>query len=134
MKYSIAFLRKLCDSSFFYFVKIIGGSVPEAGGDVSKEIHKPICDFIQNPLNKRIGIALPRDWFKSTVFTRWNVVWNYLQNPECRQLVASENERIVTNFMDWIQKQFLYNELLRKVYYDRLKDVTEEWTKKNNII
>jgi len=131
MKYSIAFLRKLCDSSFYHFVKIIGGSVPEAGGDIIKEIHKPICDFIQNSLNKRMGIAMARTWFKSTVFTRWNVVWEYLQNPECCQLVVSENERLVTNFMDWIQKQLLYNGLLRKVYWDRLKDVNENWTKKH---
>jgi len=131
MKYSVAFLRKLCDSSFYHFVKIIGGSVPEAGGDIIKEIHKPLCDFVQNPLNKRIGIAMPRAWRKSTVFTKWFPIWCYLQDPEVRQLIAAENERIATGFMDWIQKQLLHNELLRKVYHDRLEKVDTAWTRQN---
>jgi len=125
--YSIPFLRKLCDSSFYYFVKIIGGSVPDAGGDINEHIHKVLCDFWQDPSLKRKAIFMPRGWFKSTVFTKWGTLWKYLRNNESRILIASENERNATRFLDFIEKQVLNNELLRKVYPE-LQAVNVRWT------
>jgi len=79
----------------------------------------------------RKAVAMPRDWLKTTVFTKWLTIWEYLQNPECRQLIASENERLAGNFLHWIEKTLLSNARLRALYPDRLHEVNIGWTKAN---
>lgn len=122
-------IRYLTDSSLFYFIKIFGRASGEAGEDSIEEIHKPLCDFWQDPNNKRIGIGMPRDWFKSTDFTCWDAIRDYLLNPEERQLVAMEKAGLAKKKLSFIKQQLLRNQLLRKVYRDRLWRVTPAWTK-----
>jgi len=112
---SVAGLRKLCDSSFYHFVKIIGGSVGQ-GGIISPVIHKPLCQFYQDKSIRRKAIFMPRAWLKSTVFTCWGTVWDYLQDNNFRTLISSQNEDNAKRFLWFIQHQFMTNALLRKVY------------------
>jgi len=114
----LLYYRQLCDSSFFHFVRIVGGSSKQ-GGIISRGIHEPLCHFAQSG-GLRTAICMPRDWLKSTVFTKWKTVWDYLQDPEERQLIASENERIASDMLYWIQQQVFTNKLLRTLYSDRL--------------
>jgi len=72
---------------------------------------------------------MPRDWLKSTCFTKWKAIYTYLQDPEERQLIASENERIAMNMNLWIQRQILNNEVLRALYNDILHPVDTTWTR-----
>lgn len=122
-------IRYLTDSSLFYFIKIFGRASGKAGEDSTLEIHKPLCDFWQDPNNKRIGIGMPRDWFKSTNFTCWDAIRDYLLNPEERQLVAMEMAGLAKAKLNFIKQQLLGNQLLRKVYRDRLYRVTPAWTR-----
>lgn len=126
---SVDQLRWLCDQSFFHFIRIVGGSVDQ-GRDIIEEIHRPICDFEQNPLNKRTGITMPRIWRKSTCFTKWFSIWSYLQDNESRILIVSENERLAGRMLHWIEKQILTNRLLRKLYPE-LDVVDKSWIKSN---
>ena len=127
---SIPLLRRITDASFYHFVRICGGYVKQ-GEDISPHIHRPLCDFITDPSLHRTAIAMPRIWRKSTVFTKWRTIYAYLQNPEARQLIAAENERIAADFLLWIQRQLTSNPLLRKIYHDRLGSVDEQWTRRN---
>ena len=128
------FYRELCDRSFYHFVKIMGAPSSEfvepCGGDVTEHIHKPLCDFWQDKSIKRRCIFMPRDWWKSTVFTKWGAIWQYLQNNEVRILIASQNETLAKRFLNFIQSQILYNERLRKIYPE-LRKVNDAWVKKN---
>jgi len=126
---SIEFLRALCDRSFFHFVKLVGGFV-EQGGCISEHIHKPLCDFFQDQTIKRKAIFEPRNWLKSTVFTEWGTVWNYLQNNNVRTLIASQNEDIACRFQWFIQHQVLNNTVLRKLYPE-LQVLDQAYTKRN---
>jgi len=125
---SLLYYRTLCDKSFFFFVKTIGGSVMEGGGDATRLIHKPLCDFWQDQTSKRVAIFMPRGWFKSSLFTKWGALWLYLQNNESRILIASENALIASRFMSYIKRQILGNELLRRIYPE-LKQVDATWAK-----
>lgn len=111
----------------------MGGAAKEAGEDSTLEIHKPLCDWWQDPNNKRIGLGMPRDWFKSTDFTCWDTIRDYLLNPEERQLIGMEKAGLAKKKLNFIKQQLLRNKLLRKVYADRLYRVTPAWTKDKEV-
>lgn len=123
------FYRRLADASFFYFVKLVGGK--ESGADISPEIHLPLCNFSQDKSIYRSAILAPRYWLKSTVFTKWEAIYDWLHNPELRQIIFSENERLAANMLHWIQQQLLTNRRLRALYPDKLSMVNEEWVRKH---
>ena len=130
---SIPQIRYLTDSSLFYFIKIFGRASGKAGEDSTEEIHLPLCKFWENPNNKRIGIGMPRDWFKSTNFTCWDAIRDYLLDPEERQLVAMEKASLAKAKLNFIKQQLLGNKLLRKVYRDKLYKVTPTWTRNKDV-
>ena len=129
MSLSLPVLRALCDRSFYHFVKIVGGSVGQ-GGVISPVIHKPLCDFYQDPSIHRKAIFMPRAWLKSTVFTCWGTVWRYLQSNNHRTLIASQNDDNAKRFLWFIQHQFRNNDLLRKLYPE-LEQVNNVWVKRH---
>ena len=71
---------------------------------------------------------MPRDWLKSTVFTKWGAIWLYLQDPETRILIAAENERLAGRFLHWIQQQLMNNRFLREMYPE-LKQIDSAWSR-----
>jgi len=105
-------------------VKIVGTAT--SGRDIIPEIHLPLCQFSQGPY-KRKAIVEPRDWLKSTVFTRWKTIWQWLQNPESRQLIAAEKEEIGARMLFWIENALLTHRKLRILYADKLKHVNDLW-------
>lgn len=125
IKWTIPRLRYLCDNSFYHFVKICGGYVNQ-GRDISNQIHLPLCIFSQDESIKRSAIAMPRIWRKTTVFTKWKAIWDYLQDNEERQLIVSENEKLGIRMLDWVARQILRNERLRQIYPE-LQIVDKSW-------
>jgi hypothetical protein len=125
----VVYLRAICDASLYHFIKIIGGYANQ-GGDISSIIHRQLCDFSQNPAIKRKVIATPRNWRKSTCFSKWRAIWKYLKNNETRMLIASENMDIGTRFLDFMERQILNNALLKMVYPE-LREIDSTWTKKH---
>lgn len=71
---------------------------------------------------------MPRDWLKSTIFTKWGAVWEYLQDHEARILIAAENERLAGRFLHWIQQQVMHNKFLRNMYPE-LKVIDPSWAR-----
>lgn len=125
---SLAFYRSICDRSFFHFVKLVGGSV-EQGGIINRTIHLPLCQFWQNDSIKRKSIFMPRGWLKSTIFTMWGAIWRYLQDPNVRILIVSQNAELANRFLYFIQKQLLTNKILRKLYADKLSQIDNAWVR-----
>ncbi len=109
-------LRKACDASLFFFVKCVGGSVRKAGGDITQTIHKVITDWWTAPNLYRSATFMPRIWRKSTVFTEWGNIWEYLHNNEIRILIASEKLDQASQWLKWIEAQILTNHRLRWIY------------------
>jgi hypothetical protein len=72
---------------------------------------------------------MPRGWLKSTIFTMWGAIWRYLQDPNVRILIVSQNAELANRFLYFIQKQLLSNQILRKLYADRLNQVDNGWVK-----
>jgi hypothetical protein len=104
---------------------------PQGAQPITTQIHKPFCDFSQDPTLKRKGYGMPRDWLKSTTLTCWRSIWAYLQNIEIRQLLAMENERLGMAKLNFISAQLLRNQKLRKIYWDKLHLVNDSWIRKH---
>ena len=119
--------RNACDASLFFFIRLIGGSVPKQGGDISEYLHKPICDRLQDPSVKRQSFFAPRGWMKSTV-GRWHWIWEYLQNPEIRILVPSEKKETAGKWIRDTGEQIARNDMLRWVYPE-LQDIDQRYIK-----
>lgn len=124
---SWAALREISSRSFFHFVRLVN-TAPPGCAKIDEHIHKPLCDFYQQPGTYRKVIAMPRDFLKSTIFTKWGSIWRYLQDNEARILIAAENERLAGRFLHWIQQQLLTNETLRNMYPE-LKQVDQGWVR-----
>ena len=103
---------------------------PKDACPITREIHKPLCDFSQDKTKKRKAICMPRDWLKSTLFTQWKTIWAYLQNNEIRQLLAMENSDLGMKKLSFTQKQVRYNKRLRQIYPE-LERVDDVWVRSN---
>ena len=129
MELSLPILRKLCDNSLYHFIRIIGG-VGWKEGDITPDLHGKICHFWESGGNRKC-VAMPRRWCKTTTLTKWDTIRTYLLNPEERQLIVSENERIAGEILLWIQRQLRYNKRLHRIYADKLAPLTDTFIKKN---
>jgi hypothetical protein len=122
--------RRACDKSLYLFIKDAGGYTPKSGGDISVEIHKPICDSWQDPKVLRQFVFMPRFWRKSTALTIWGNLWEYLQNPEVRILIPSEKQDTAAKWIMQIGNQALRNARLRWLYPELLL-VDDSWIKQH---
>lgn len=124
-----ASLRYVADRSFFDFVKIVGSYV-DHGGDISPNLHLPLCQLAQNKNVRRKLILMPRGWRKSTVYTKWRAIWEYLQDNEKCILIVSEIADRACEFLKWIEEQLQRNELLRYLYPELLA-IDNKWINGN---
>ena len=122
--------RERCDNSLFYFIVSVGGYMPRSGGDISPFIHKIICDRWQDKSVTRQCVYMPRSWKKSTCFTQWSSLWEYLQDNEVRILIPSEKEDKPSEWLIWLEGQILGNARLRWLYPE-LTAVNDSWRMKN---
>jgi len=122
-------IRELCLQDFYFFVRYMNRT-PKGVAPVSEDIHGPLCDYYGDPKVYRGGIAMPRDWLKSTIFTKWGPIWRYLKDHEERILIAAENEKLAGRFLGWVELQILHNKRLRRIFPELL-EVDKSYTKSN---
>jgi hypothetical protein len=123
------FIRSLTYQSFYHFVKIIGG-YSKCGADASEYIHRPLCEFAQDRTIFRKQIIMPRDWRKSTIFTRLRAIWEYIHNPNVKILIVSENALLASRNAKLIHQLVIKNDLLRWVY-PQFQEIDYAYTKRN---
>ncbi len=102
----------------------------KAGGDITPEIHKPICDRWQDKSVLRQACFMPRKGRKTTTLTIWSSIWEYLQNNEIRILIPSEKELTAMKWVRQIGRKIRNNERLRWIYPE-LQLVDTKWVKSN---
>ncbi len=118
--------RKACDRSFFFFVREVG--FPKYGADAHPLLHGVIAPKWQDKSVLRQAVFMPRGWRKTTVFTVWSVIWEYLQDPEVAILLASEKQDTAAKWVLQMERQILNNRRLRWLYPE-LSAVDEEWAR-----
>jgi len=122
-KDDIATLRKKGKESLFFFAR---GILKFSDFDVN--IHKPICDKLQDDNNKRVLIVLPRDWFKSSLGSIAYPIWSAVNNPNIRVLIVQNSMSNARKKLQSIKRIIEKNSLLRALFPEILPDRRSVWT------
>lgn len=112
------------DSLFFLAKAILGFD------RFTKEIHKPICDMIQDyETNNRNVLILPRGWYKSTLATIAYPIWRVINDPEVRILLVQNTYTNACGKLGAIKQIFESNDLFKLLYPEILPDNDCTWAK-----
>ena len=121
---TITKLRERGKHSLFFFARAI-----LRFGDLTKEIHRPICRTLEDyENNKRAIIILPRDWFKSTIGSIAYPIWRAVSNPNIRILIVQNSFSNACKKLQAIKQIFEKNDLFRALYPDILPDSSSRWS------
>lgn len=104
-------LAELGLQSFYFFARGILGK-----DYMTKELHKPLCDFLQDEVTKRKIIVLPRSFLKSTLGCIAFPIWLSLHNPDIRILIVCNIIDNAMNHLRQIKAIFETNDLFRSLY------------------
>lgn len=124
------FIRRLCLRDFWSFVNLIilPIAVPNTSSQkrlTLKPFHKDILRWIAKKGMYRFGILKPRYFGKSTNITCAKPIWDWLNNPEERILIANETYVKAQSFMNVITNHIENNPLLH--YYFPETMISAKW-------
>ena len=119
----LAGLKEKGRQSFYLFAKGI------LGYDwLTEEIHKPLCDMLQDPNNNRVIAVLPLGWLKSTVCTIAFSIWLTAYNTDLRILIVQNTFGNSVKKLSSIKDQWENNILLRTLFPEALPGKNNRWS------
>lgn len=78
---------------------------------------------------KRILCLVPRDHYKSTIYTISYPLWRGLRNPNETGLVVANTMKNATHFVGQIRSKFEHGTLLRTIYPELRPELSSRWNK-----
>lgn len=123
-KKTIASLAERGRNSLFFLARGILGF-----DDLTAHIHKPLCEELEKfEENTRMGVELPRDWFKSTLGSIAYPIWRAIRNHDVRILVVQNSMANARKKILAIKQIFEKNDLFRALYPEILPTKSSTWT------
>ena len=117
-------MRKKGRASLYFLAKAILGF-----HDLEKDIHRPICETIQDwKNNRRVIVVFPRTWFKSTMASIAYPIWRAINNPNVRILIAQNSYDNACKKLKAIAAVFEKNDLFKVLYPEILPDRNCKWS------
>jgi phage terminase large subunit-like protein len=83
---------------------------------LTKEVHFPLCNFLQSPYPKKKLIELPRGFLKTTIASVYYSIWRSLDNPSIRVLITQNTFDNAAKRVREIRSIFEKHELFRALY------------------
>jgi predicted phage terminase large subunit-like protein len=118
-------LKQQARESLFFLARGILGFE-----DLDPAIHLPICRKLEKyEENTRLGIVLPRSWFKSTIGSVAYPIWRAINNPNVRILVVQNSHSNACKKLNEIKQIFEQHELFRALFPEILPTSRGVWTK-----
>ena len=115
-----AFLRACRRSLYFLGKHILGYS------DAMEEPHRRICEFSENPYERRKFIIGARGIYKTSFCTKGRAIQIILQtNGECRILIVSNKDKNAERIVGSILDEFKRNRKLRELAPHLIPDKTQ---------
>ncbi len=114
----LARIRKALDGSLFWFCCLIFNYK-----DLSPELHGTLCQYIEewgNPGYRRIMTQIPREFFKTSVGTRGNALWQITKEPNKPVAIFNERDTNAKKWLKSIRDVVQSNLLFQQVYRDLL--------------
>jgi len=91
--------------------------------DLYEPLHKKVCDFIQDNIEKRmILLLMPRGSFKSSVVTSAFPLWQIAKNPATRGIIANATYPMATQFLGQVKDTLQKNDKFIDIYGDMATD------------
>tara|TARA_R100000808_G_scaffold23402_1_gene51909 strand:+ start:1587 stop:3245 length:1659 start_codon:yes stop_codon:yes gene_type:complete len=91
-----------------------------AGSWLSYEVHKPLCDALQDPEKKRLAVVFPRDWLKSTVCSIYYPVWRAMLDDTFTCMIVLNTFTNASKKLLAIRKLILESPLLPLLFPERM--------------
>jgi len=83
---------------------------------LTKEVHLPLCNFLQSPFPKKKLVELPRGFLKTTVASEYYPIWRSISNPSIRVLITQNTFDNAAKKVHKIRSIFEKHELFRALY------------------
>ena len=91
-------------------------------------IHKPVCDLLQDRSVRRKKFVLPRGWLKTTVCTVAYPIWLSINDPNTRILLAQNNRDNARKKLKQIKDLWDRKPLLRALFPELLPTSQSQWS------
>jgi len=117
-------LRAKCKKSLFFFARAVLGLK-----DLDRDIHRPICLALQDyHKNTRVGVVLPRTWFKSSIGSYAYPIWRAINNPDVRILIAQNSVTNAKKKILAIKGAFESNALFQALFPELMPTGDRPWS------
>jgi len=112
-------VRRLADASLYFFIK----------GVLQRDLlrpspHRAVCDHFQKcyESGEWCSLTMPRDFFKSTVYSEGGAVWITAKNPNRTVLLVTNTLPNARAMLGLIRQHWERNKVLRALYPEVLPD------------
>lgn len=99
--------------------------------DLTPELHRPVCEFVQDMKTKRALLVLPRGHFKTTISTISYSIWLLINNPNERIIICGSTSTNAERFLSAIRQAFENNEMFRWAFPELIPDFASRNTNWN---
>ncbi len=83
---------------------------------LTKEVHLPLCNFLQSPYPLKKLVELPRSFLKTTIASEFYPIWRSVNNPSIRVLITQNTFDNAAKRVYGIRSIFEKHELFRALY------------------
>ena len=83
---------------------------------LTKEVHLPLCKFLQSSYPLKKLVELPRGFLKTTIASEYYPIWKSINNPSIRVLITQNTFDNAAKRVQTIRSIFEKNELFRALY------------------
>jgi hypothetical protein len=118
-------LREKCQESIFFVATALLGYQ-----NLNNTLHYEMCQVAQNAsVYHRCCAVIPRDHYKTSLFTITYPVWRGLRNPNETGLIVANNMTNAERMVSKIRAAFENAPLLRQLFPELLPEKSNRWNK-----
>ena len=99
---------------------------------LTKEVHLPLCKFLQVPYPLKKLIELPRGFLKTTISSVYYPIWRSINNPSIRILIVQNTFDNAAKRVHEIRSIFEKNELFRALYPEMIPNFNSKSVRWSN--
>lgn len=124
---SIMATRPILENNLYKFNKFILEVEKGKGNVPLAQVHKDMCQFIDEQKHKKKLLLIPRGHLKSTVVTVGRTLQAIAANPSTRILIANATYANACSFLTEVKRHLKFNEKIHMFWGDLSQDA-ERWS------
>jgi hypothetical protein len=135
---AIDLVRQLTLVNLWFALKYVAG-FRGPYNEMNEDLHLDMCNFRQSPdvmlPGSKAFAAIPRGYFKSTIFSHGGDWWELLRNPDLRIGIVNAIQDRAVDFMRIVQRNFDSNELVAELFPEYIPEAGQDrWNAKQMVL